>query len=66
MKISPSLLSELADAINASGGLTPEATMRNRWDALWRSKFPVNKLYDAGITKQSRLCCATRNPDITA
>jgi hypothetical protein len=49
MKISPDLLAELTDAINASGGLTPEATMRNRWDALWRSKFPVNKLYDAGL-----------------
>ncbi len=48
MKMSPELYSELKAAV-APIGLIPEATMRNRWDALWASKYPVNKLYNAGL-----------------
>ena len=27
-----------------------ENTERMRWDMLWASNFPVNKLYNAGLT----------------
>ena len=27
----------------------PENNMRNRWDSLWLSKFPVNNLYKKGL-----------------
>ena len=49
MKMAKDLFEELRIAIDAVGGLTPEATMRNRWDQLFRSGFPVKRLYDAGL-----------------
>jgi len=51
MKMTPELFAALRDAIDASGGLTSDATMRNRWDALWRSGFDVNLLYHAGLLR---------------
>lgn len=49
MKISDTLYAELSAAIKASGGLKAGATMRERWDGLWRSKFNVSRLYNAGL-----------------
>jgi hypothetical protein len=53
MKMSQEFFTRLQEAIdNVAGGITPESTMRNRWDALWRSKFPVNDLYNAGLNDE--------------
>jgi hypothetical protein len=49
MTMPKALFEELTSAIDAVGGLTSTATMRNRWDQLWRSQYPVKKLYDAGL-----------------
>lgn len=49
MKISKQRLMELRAAIEAAGGLTSAAGMRDRWDALWRSGYDVNKLYNDGL-----------------
>lgn len=49
MKINPLMLEDLRKAIDATGGLTANATMRQRWDALWRSKFDVRRFYKAGM-----------------
>jgi hypothetical protein len=47
--MSKDLFEDLRKAIEAAGGLAPGASMRNRWDVLWRSEFPVNRLYVAGL-----------------
>ena len=49
MKMSPVLFTELAAAIDATIILAPGATMRERWNALFASGFPVNRLYDSGL-----------------
>jgi hypothetical protein len=49
MKMSGTLFADLRSAIEASGGLVQGASMRNRWDALWRSGFPTQRLYAAGL-----------------
>jgi hypothetical protein len=52
MKISKERLEELRVAIDAVGGITSGASMRNRWDQLWRSGFDTRKLYDDGLNDQ--------------
>jgi hypothetical protein len=49
MRISPELFAELKEAIDAVGGITDGASMRNRWDTLWASRYDVSKLYRAGL-----------------
>jgi len=49
MKISEQLFAELRVAIARAGGLSPHATMRERWDALHASRYPIARLYDAGL-----------------
>jgi hypothetical protein len=49
MKMSDDLFDDLRAAIDSVGGLVPEASMRNRWDALWRSGFNLSQLYKAGL-----------------
>jgi hypothetical protein len=49
LKMSGTLFADLRAAIEATGGLVPDSSMRNRWDALWRSGFPTQRLYAAGL-----------------
>jgi hypothetical protein len=49
LKMSGPLFTDLRAAIEAAGGLVPKASMRERWDTLWRSGFPVQRLYAADL-----------------
>ena len=49
MKISQELLAELRTAIDLAGGIAASASMRQRWDLLWASRFDTRKLYAAEL-----------------
>lgn len=49
MKMKPEMFEALRAAIEAAGGLVKDATMRQRWDMLWRSRFDATQLYKAGL-----------------
>ena len=47
MKMSQRLFEELRAAV--SPHMPPSATLRQRWDALWLSRHPVEPFYKAGL-----------------
>ena len=49
MKMPIELYTELEQAIRPHMHINSANTMRQRWDTLWVSKYPVNKLYNAGL-----------------